>query len=393
MAHQQRRTAKDQFDIHRTLPNRSAKKHSLAGKNVPLDDLAGITEKEKWHGFSFKRAVASLLLIIILFFIVVGTWDAIELSRASRKMFGSGNLFSLLFGNDLKTDENGRVNILLAGYSADDPGHQGANLTDSIMLISLDSRTKTGYMLSVPRDLWVDIPGYDHSKINAAYQDGQAENFSETGYANGGMGLLEKLVADNLGVKAQYYGLIGYIAFADMVNAVGGITINIQSSDPRGIYDPSLDYSGPNCCALANYPNGPVNLNGHQALDLARARGDAYGSYGFGQADFDRTAHQRQMLLAVKQKAISLKNIFNPTKAGHLFDGVANNVQTDVDIGSALPLYRLLNSVSSGNLKSYSLRNLNGKNYLTDYGGALIPLAGVDEYDQIKDAISQLNSQ
>lgn len=378
------------FNLHGNLPNRSGRRHSLNATNTAVDDIAGVTESERWHDFSFKRATAGLLIVVLLFFIVIASWDAIELSHASKKMFGSGNLFSLLLGNDLKTDTNGRVNILLAGYSADDPGHQGANLTDSIMLISLNNRDKTGYMLSIPRDLWIDIPGYGHSKINAAYEDGQAESFSEVGYPAGGMGLLEKVVSKNFGVTINYYALVGYTAFRDMVNSVGGITITIKSDDPRGIYDPSTDYTSTNCCALADYRNGPVTLNGKQALDLARARGDAYGSYGFGQADFDRTTHQRQMLLAVKQKAISLKNVINPTKAGHLFDAVADNLKTDVDIGSALPLYRLFDTVNNNNLKSYSLRDLNGKNYLNDYGGALIPAAGLDDFSQIQTAVESL---
>ncbi|MDB5161246.1 MAG: cell envelope-related function transcriptional attenuator, LytR/CpsA family protein nonfunctional [Candidatus Saccharibacteria bacterium] len=388
----ERSLGKKDFDIHRTLPRAGAvKPHSLKARNTPLEKVAEITPKEKVRGFSFKRSLASVILIIFLFTLTIGIWDAVELSGASKKMFGSGNLFSLLLGNDLKTDASGRVNILLAGYSADDAGHSGANLTDSIMLLSLNQTKKTGYMLSIPRDLWVSIPGYGHAKINEAYQDGNWANFSEIGYPAGGMGLLEKVVSDNFGVPINYYSLINYSAFRDTVNAVGGITIDIKSSDPRGLYDPSLDYTSAACCALANYPNGPVTLNGKQALNLARARGDAYGSYGFGQADFDRTQHQRQMLLALKQKSATVKTILNPTKSGHLFDGMANNVKTDVDIGAALPLYRLFNAVNAGSLQSLSLRDLSGKNYLTDYGGALIPAAGVSDFSAIQAAIQNLN--
>jgi LCP family protein required for cell wall assembly len=261
------------------------------------------------------------------------------------------------------------------------------------MLISLDKNKKTGYILSIPRDLWVNIPGNGYAKINETYQDGERDNFSENGYAPGGMGLLEKVVGNDFGVNINYYALIDYAALRDTVDAVGGITINIQSNDPRGIYDPSLDYTSATCCALANYPNGAVTLNGKQALNLARARGDSYGSYGFAQADFDRTAHQRQMLVALKQKSFTLGTVLNPQKSGHIFDGMASNVQTDVDIGAALPLARLFNSVDNGNLKSLSLRDFNGKNYLTGYGGALIPVAGVSDFSQIQEAIQSQNQQ
>jgi LCP family protein required for cell wall assembly len=386
---------RDNFDIHRTLPARGAKVLRLSARNTPLEDVAEITPEEKKRGFSFKRAIASLLLLVFLFFLTIAAWEGIELSRATNKMFGSGNLFSLIFGNDLKTDDNGRVNILLAGYSADDPGHQGAQLTDSIMLISLNRTDKTGYMLSIPRDLYVKIPGKNdnegYGKINEAYEQGIWQNFNDADYPPGGMGMLDKVVSENLSVNIQYYSLINYAAFRDTVNAVGGITINIKSPDPRGIYDPSTDYTSATCCALAKYPNGPAFLNGKDALNLARARGDAYGSYGFGQADFDRTEHQRQMLLALRQKAVSTRNVLNPTRSGHLFDGMANNVKTDIDIGAALPLYRLFNAVNAGNLKSLSLRDLNGKNYLTDYSGALIPTAGFRDFSDIQTAIQKLN--
>jgi hypothetical protein len=97
------------------------------------------------------------------------------------------------------------------------------------------------------------------------------------------------------------------------------------------------------------------------------------------------------MLIALKQKAVSWSVILNPTKSGHLFDGMANNVKTDLNTGNVLPLFELVNKVNVSNLKSESLRNLEGKNYLTDYGGALIPLAGISNFSDIQSAINQLN--
>jgi len=380
-------SGKEVFDIHKTLPPKDQR--SAPSRLSQAERAAQEISVKKKRGISFKRLFASTLLILFLFILTIGIWDAVELSNASKKMFGSGNLFSL-FGGDLAS-HNGRTNILLVGYSADDAGHQGATLTDSIMLISLDSSNKSGYILSIPRDLWVKIPGNGYAKINEAYQDGERDNFYQDGYPAGGMGLLESIVSDKFNLPIDYYSLINYAAFRDTVDAVGGITINIKSNDPRGIYDPSLDYTSYNCCALADYPNGPVTLNGKQALNLARARGDAYGSYGFGQADFDRTEHQRQMLLALKQKSSSSRLILDPRRSAHLFDGMANNVKTDLSTGNVLPLYRLYSSVNNSGLKSISLRNLNGKNYLTDYGGALIPAAGTNDYTDIQEALSQFN--
>jgi anionic cell wall polymer biosynthesis LytR-Cps2A-Psr (LCP) family protein len=169
---------------------------------------------------------------------------------------------------------------------------------------------------------------------------------------------------------------------------VGGITVDINSPDPRGLYDPNISTVDGGPLKLAN---GKQKLDGQTALNLARARGDSYYAYGFPQADFDRTAHQRQMLLALKSKAVGWGTILNPLRAGHLFDGMANNVKTDLDTGNVLPLFSAFNKVPE--LKSESLRVLEGTNYLTDYGGALIPQAGIADYSQIQSAIDQLNAQ
>jgi LCP family protein required for cell wall assembly len=200
------------------------------------------------------------------------------------------------------------------------------------------------------------------------------------------MGLLEKVVSTNLGQPIDYYGLINYSAFRDTVNALGGVTVTIASPDPRGLYDPNISPVDGGPLKLAN---GPQKLDGQTALNLARARGDSYYSYGFPQSDFDRTEHQRQMLLALKSQAISWKVILNPTKAGHLFDGMASNVKTDLDTGNVLPLFSAIDKVK--NIQSIGLRDFNGKNYLGSYGGALIPMAGIDDFSSIQAAIQSLN--
>ncbi len=239
-------------------------------------------------------------------------------------------------------------------------------------------------MLSIPRDLWVKIPGEGHAKINSAYPAG-------------GMELLQETVEQNLGVTINYQVLVNYKAFKDLVNAVGGISITIKSSDPRGIYDPSVDYTTRNCCALAKYPNGPVNLDGKQALNLARARGDAYGSYGFPRADFDRTQHQRDMLLAIKDKTSSSSIIANPLKVASLVEAVGNNVKTNLQVNQIQTLYTFMKKVDNSKIDSYNINTLKGENttMLTGYTSpngqsALIPAAGIDDFTEIQAQITKI---
>lgn len=335
----------------------------------------------------FKRAGMILGILVLL----GGAWFGFKFYKNIAKLTGDKNPFALLsvFHPVPLQSQNGRVNILVAGNSADDPGHNGANLTDSIMELSIDTQNNTALMLSIPRDLWVNIPGYGYGKINQAYPDG-------------GMNLLAQVVQRDLGITSDYHVLVNYQAFEDLVNAVGGISIDIQSTDPRGIYDPSIDYTTRNCCALAKYPNGWVTLNGHQALDLARARGDPspYGiAYGFPDGDFDRTEHQRQMLMAVKDKADQTSVIANPFKVSALFDAVGNNITTNLKLDEIETLYTYMKKINDNNIASYNVNTLKGgnttmlANYTSPDGqAALIPAAGLNDFSQIQAQIQRIMS-
>jgi LCP family protein required for cell wall assembly len=330
-----------------------------------------------------KKRVA---LVIVLLMLLAGGWVASKLFSNTLKVF-HGNVFSILNTAKLKGEDTGRVNILLAGNSADDVGHNGANLTDSIMVISMDVKHNTAFMLSVPRDLWVEIPGYGHAKINEAYVDGQAGNFSAPGYANGGMGLLADVIHQNFHIPINYYALIDYNALRDGVNAVGGIDVDIQSSDPRGLYDPSIDWSTHE--PLVRLTNGAHHLNGEQALDFARARGDAYGAYGFVRSDFDRTEHQRMMMLALKNRILTVGTLANPVALGKLFDSMGKNVKTDVTLSEVRRMYDLTKSLDNKQIQSAGLNDANGKDLLASYRSptgqsALIPAAGLDDFSQIQ---------
>lgn len=329
------------------------------------------------------RIAARLLTVLfaacLILLIFLAAWDARNISSAAKKMFGSGDLASLAAGGPLKGQQNGRVNVLLVGYSVDDPGHPGATLTDSIILLSMSTSSKSGYMLSIPRDLYVRIPGYGYAKINEAYKDG-------------GMPLLEQVVSASFGQPVDYYALINYAAVRDTVNALGGITVDIKSPDPRGLYDPNISRADGGPLKLSE---GIHKLNGQTALNLTRARGDAYNSYGFPQADFDRTQHQRQVLAAIKDK-LNWKLVLNPRQNSRILNAVAGNVKTDVGISEIRPLFGLFNSIPASSLKSLSLRDLDGRNYLISYTtptgeAALVPAAGISDYSQIDSALAQFD--
>ncbi|HEX8182158.1 MAG TPA: LCP family protein [Candidatus Saccharimonadales bacterium] len=335
---------------------------------------------------NWKKIIKRTFIVLFIVALLAGGYVGSKVLMNAGKSLG-GNLFGLLQTDKLKGEDTGRVNILLAGNSADDVGHSGGDLTDSIMIVSIDTKNNTAFMLSVPRDLWVAIPDHGYGKINSAYVFGKADNFSEPDYPAGGMGLLEKIIERDFEIDINYYALVNYTALRDAVNSVGGIDVTIASTDPRGLYDPSRDYSKPTRAPLVKLTNGVHSLDGQEALNLARARGDAYGAYGYN-ADYTRTANQRLMLTALKDKATSAGVTSNPIKIGSLLDSFGNNVLTDFQTNEVRRLASISKAIPSASIKSASLNDVNGKNLLTSYRSAngqsaLIPATGVDDYTDI----------
>lgn len=334
---------------------------------------------KKW----LKRVGITLLVLVLLALGYVGVKFLINASKTL-----GGNLLGLLQNEKLNGEDTGRVNILLAGNSADDVGHSGGDLTDSIMLVSINTQDKLAYVVSIPRDLWVELPGDGYSKINSAYVYGKANEFDEPGYPSGGMGLLQKVVEQNFDVKIHYHALVNYTALRDGVNAVGGIDVTIKSSDPRGLYDPNRDWTSPTYAPLVKLSNGTHTLNGQQALNLARARGSSDNSYGYAQSDYTRTENQRLLLAALKSKAQSAGVVSNPIKIGKLMDSVGDNVQTNFQTNEVRRLLGLTQEIPDDKIKYVSLNDADGENLLTSYRtyngqSALIPAAGLDDYSEI----------
>jgi len=391
------------FNISPTVPPAPQPAQPVQASPIPQPppppftlDLPEDTTKKPAGRFSAKKVLLRTSLASFAVLLGVGGFLGFKALGTVDKVF-HGNLLSDATAafNDtpLKGENNGRVNILLAGDSADDIGHTGGTLTDSILVLSIDTQNHSVFLLSIPRDLWVDIPGYGWQKINAA-NNNLGTNFP--GYPKNGMGQLEHIVSNDLGIPIDYYALSNYAAFKDAVNAVGGVSVNIQSPDPRGLYDVYTNL---------NLSNGVHALNGQQALNLARARGDGAAgdiSYGFQHSDFDRTQHQRQLFTAITAKAKSLGFLSNPVKISDLMDAFSNNVGTDLSLQNVLRLVQITKGINLTSIQSFAycatLTPSCQTPILTTYTDpasgqeALIPKAGIGNYGQLEQYYQQLSS-
>jgi len=365
-------------------PTGAAISKSEMSESLRAFDNEPPVKKRRFRWITKKRVAIFLVTLLIL----IGGYFGIKILTTSSKLF-SGNIFDLLgAGATLKTDEYGRSNILVFGTSEDDPSHEdsGANLTDSIMIVSLDQKAKNAVMVSVPRDLWVKygeacLSGYE-GKINVAYECGYGGDENE----RAGAEKLMDVVGESFGIDIQYYAHVNYTVVRDTVNAVGGVTVEIDSDDPRGILDRNFDWQCNHKCYYVKWPNGPAKLNGDQALALARAR-NAAGGYGLGGGNFDREQYQQKIIVALKDKAASAGTLANPVAVSGILDALGNNVRTNFSAGEVKTLINLAGEMPSSSIKSVTLVEP-GKAVLTTgnvSGQSVVrPIAGIYDFSEVK---------
>ncbi|HSE29891.1 MAG TPA: LCP family protein [Candidatus Saccharimonadales bacterium] len=350
-----------------------------------------VKSKRKWP---VKKTIKWTLLGLLIIALLIGGYFAYKFFATGSKVF-QGNLVNAVFAppKELKMDQNGRTNVIVFGTSEDDPGHDGADLTDSMMLISADQKKKEAFLVSIPRDLYVEYgracPAGYRGKINALYSC----VYGETGDEAVAQEAVRAKIGEVFGLDVQYAAHINYTVLREAVDAVGGVTVQIDSKDSRGIMDRNFDWDCPNglyTCYNVKYPNGPANLNGKQALYLARARGASGDTYGLPQANFDREGYQRKILVALLEKAVSAGTLSNPVAVGQLLETLGNNVRTNFDAEEIKTLVKLGQETNPSNILSLVLNNPDGPLVITgnaDGQSIVQPAAGLYNYSGFHAAI------
>ena len=227
---------------------------------------------------------------------------------------------------------NSRVTVLLMGLDYRDwESGKGAPRTDTMMLATLDPISETAGMLSIPRDLWVEIPAYGHGRINTAYALGEQDRLP-----GGGPALAVKTVEKLLGVPIQYYIQIDFGAFVRMIDEIGGIEINV----PEQI---RVDPIGPHNTVVLE--PGIQVLSGDVTLAYARARHTEGG-------DFDRARRQQQVAMAIRDQVLNPGMI--PTLVGKvpiLYQELASGIRTNLSLDQMISLGLLALQISTDDIR------------------------------------------
>ena len=379
-----------------TLPTPVRQKLDL---DLSLDEPAQSEQKKKVKSgkqkvrkkWSRKKIVLSIVSLALVGVLAFAGYFVYKFLNTGGKIF-KGNVIGALFdqGQPLKQDANGRSNILLFGTSEDDPGHPGADLTDSLMVVSTNQKTHDTFLVSIPRDLHVQygracVSGYQ-GKINVVYscvKDGGTEDDAAAA--------LRSTIGNVLGLNIQYSAHVNYTVLKEAVDAVGGITVNIQGDDPRGILDRNFDWMCNYKCYYVKYPNGPANLDGIHALALARARGDVAPTYGLSRSNPDREDNQRKILIALKDKAVTAGVLANPVAVNNLLDTLGNNLRTNFEANEIKTLIDMAKNTSNDGITSFSLEDpIKPLATASCFDHDICPNAGSFSYGAIQAAINAL---
>jgi LCP family protein required for cell wall assembly len=278
----------------------------------------------------------------------------------------------------LKGEGSGRINVLLLGRGGGD--HDGPDLTDSMMIASIDPVNHKTTLISLPRDLWVSVPNHGDMKINAAWETGEfayegkiAPGSTDPKAISAGFDTVDQTVESALGISIDYNMLVDFQAFQQAVDTVGGVSVNV----PTDLVDPTMAWQNGGNPVLAKA--GVDEFNGTQALTYVRSRETT--------SDFARAQRQRDVLIALKTKIDTLGTLSNPLKISGLMNTFGNNVQTDLSIKDATRLYSIMKDISGANINSTSL-DQPGSSLVTtanmDGQSIVLPQAGLFNYSAIQ---------
>lgn len=344
----------------------------------------GKTMKQSKKPASKKRKIITgiiitLLSLILIAGIIVVLWGNDIIAKITG---GQGNVLDLIFTDEtytpLKTDDNGRTNILALGTSgynmAGDEGngtHDGAQLTDSIMVISLNQDTGDIAMLSLPRDLKASPTCTATGKINEVYW---CNNMNGDNDAAGAEALMTE-VGNILGLDFQYYAHLNWGSLVSIVDTLGGITVTLDEDIEdyyytKAVYQAGVEYT----------------INGAEALGLARAR------HGTASGDFSRGASQQKILIGIKDKVF--EKDLSITDLLSLAGTLGDNLRTNFSIDEMKTLAHLTSEFDFDSMRQISLLEperlmttgmINGISYV-------LPSAGVGNYTAIQTYLAKMLS-
>lgn len=332
-----------------------------------------IKKKKKWPIF----VILGILLVVLggLGFLV---YKGYEFTKNLGFNFNANDIIAPEKDPELAKDSTGKyTNILIVGVDT----REKTELlnTDTIIVVSYNYESNDVVMVSLPRDLNVGINGNTwFNRINSVYAS--AENRSK----DSGMTALKETIKEVTGIEIQYHVMVDFKAFVEIVDAVGGIDINVENSFTDYRYPDGYSYK------KISFTAGPQTMNGQTALEYARSRKSLDNNEG---SDYSRAKRQQKVIIALQEKILNTSTLTNPKAIMEIFASVANNIKvsqfTIDDIQAGLNIAK---GFQDNNGKSYSfVLDPTAGNYSliqvkigSDGAYGIQPKLGLGQYTDIK---------
>lgn len=349
-------------------------------------DVKKFRERTKSHrGRSALKRGSSLFAACLILF--SGFVFGRVYLKASQIFQGGGGAIALNKNVDpslLKGEGDGRVNILMLGKGG--VGHEGADLTDTVLVASLNPIQKEAAIVSIPRDLYVKTPEDGSMKINAVYSSAKMRVLNNSRYNDSsresdaekaGLEAIDNIVEGVLGIPIHYDAMVDFDGFKQAIDTVDGIDLNAPSDVAEYMWLDGRNYH-------LDVQPGQQHFDGFRALAYARSR------HTSPRGDFDRSERQRLIMVALKDKVLTLGTLANPIKINQLIGNFGDHVHINMTVDELMRLYDIGKDIDSSKIQSVGLAdppndyvrtgNMNGLSIV-------LPKAGLNNYKDIQSFI------
>jgi LCP family protein required for cell wall assembly len=341
--------------------------------------------------FDHRLWVIPLILLVCVGLLAYAAWGKQFLNPGSDSVIGQLGALVTKQSDPVRGEQKDRVNILLLGIGGE--GHDGGTLTDSIMVASIKPSTKQVALLSLPRDLIVKI----YSESDPTYWEGRKINVA---YELGGMETAVKSVETVTGLTMQYYVLVDFSGFRDLIDDVNGVDVTVDH-DFVGFYG-AQEMTTP-CprsnlynledgayCAIA-FEAGTEHMDGERALIYSRIRKllSTSPNYSEESSDFARAKRQQNVLQAFKANVLSAGTVLNPTRITSLLGDLDKHMVTNLELWEISRLFELVGDVQQEDIINQVVDDSPGGLVMatrsTETGASIVvPVAGDYDYSEIQ---------
>lgn len=298
-----------------------------------------------------KFCLFATIIVLGAIFFYFGSIGASLITAANEVMPNNITLKDLVSKSRLR-ETDGVTNVLVLGRD------QAAQLTDTIQVIRIRQKDNKAAIVSIPRDLQVTVSGSGVQKINSVFGQGYTAEKDKNKKVDAGASLSMKTIEKITGLPIHYYITIDFIGLKDVVNSLGGIDVNVErgfvdTSYPKDYFTKDGRYVKTDGYETFSIKAGIQRMDGITALKYARSR---HGSNGEG-SDFARAARQQQIMLAIKDKALSLGFLANPIRITEMLDSLGGHIKTSMGISEIRELVNLIGQIKQSELINKVLSN------------------------------------